>query len=199
MALVVPMEEFCLLSSEELEGKICGSPDISMEALRQVVTCNLEADHAKTFWEVMEHDLSGRDRSDFLRFACGYRRLPPDPTQFRQRVTVSSRGGGDDRFPTAGTCSGSFQTPRYSSRRRMAERFLAAFAYGGAEIDALRAAPLFNSMCCCLGRCGLTSGRTPQGLSGWMQALSLPQAVYPERQLCELYYVCVLYTHCEAA
>ena len=89
LAIVLPIDELSLLSADELDAKICGSCDISFEQLKKVIDCSLDSDHARMFWEVLEHDLTPSDRSNFLQYATGYRRLPPDPTAFRPRVRVS--------------------------------------------------------------------------------------------------------------
>ena len=86
--MVVPIEQLSLLSADELDAKICGSPNIKFEDLKAAINCSLDGDHARMFWEVLEHDFTPADRSLFLRFATGFRRLPPDPTTFRPRVDV---------------------------------------------------------------------------------------------------------------
>ena len=85
----MPIEELSLLSCEELDAKICGSPNITFEQLKTVINCSLEGDQARYFWEVLEHDFTCADRSLFLRFACGFRRLPPDASTFRLRISVT--------------------------------------------------------------------------------------------------------------
>lgn len=134
VSIVLPINEFCLLSAEEMETQICGSTNITVEQLKAVVTTHLEDHHRDMFWQVMSL-FASEERSQFLRFACGYRRLPQDVSTFPARVTVGRRAGSDSSFPTAGTCSGNFNTPLYSSVERMAEMFRVALSCTDIDAD----------------------------------------------------------------
>ena len=155
MSAIIPWNTFALYTANEMESKVCGTSDISVDALKVpssfsapslccclllfpisgrccrrgpwfcdpcslsfckngvihlpefhsgrpisllcvprpqvVVNMNLDPPEESMFWECMER-FTPKDRSEFLRFACGYRRLPPNPAAFPIRINVRSTG-----------------------------------------------------------------------------------------------------------
>lgn len=132
LGLVIPLNEYSLLTCRDMESKICGNPDLTVEQLRVICNVSLSGEDENMFWKCMEQ-FDATERSNFLRFSSGYRRAPTDTSTWRGLVSVN-QGGNRDGLPTAGTCSNYFTTPRYSSLERMMEQYRTAFAC--AEIDA---------------------------------------------------------------
>ena len=96
-----------LLTWRELERRVCGLPDVSVDALKRIVKYegSYEQDAAKEylgwFWEVVS-GFTGSERKSLLGFCWGRGRLPSRPTQ---PFTIDSSGGRDDsQLPRSHTC-----------------------------------------------------------------------------------------------
>lgn len=113
---VVPQSVLELLTWQELEKRICGEPEISMESLRNYVCLEeLEQEDTKVkyLWEALEN-FSNEDRSRFVRFVTGRRRLPA-------QIHVFS-GDQMDVLPSSSTCASSLFLPSYSSAKKAEEK-----------------------------------------------------------------------------
>ena len=108
-----------LLTWQELEVKVCGNPVITMDDLRKNLHfCDMKSDDATCLWSALE-SFSSEERSKFLRFVTGRRRLPAS-------VTVYPASEPMDSLPTSATCGSAIYLPEYSSAEKCRERILYA-------------------------------------------------------------------------
>jgi E3 ubiquitin-protein ligase HECTD3 len=125
---VIPQATLQLYTWQEVEKRICGDPEITLESLRPHILLedlSREDTRIKYLWEVLEK-FSNEDRSRFLRFVSGRRRLP---------ATVHVLAGdGTDVLPTASTCGSAIILPNYTSAKVMEEKLRYA-AYNCIAID----------------------------------------------------------------
>ena len=85
LSQVVPVPLLTLFTGPELENMVCGSPEISVEALKSITTYRgIEATSNLVvwFWQVFE-EFTNHERSLFLRFVWGRTRLPRTPMDFK--------------------------------------------------------------------------------------------------------------------
>ena len=126
---VIPTDVLSLLTWQELELKVCGNPDISIEALKRSARyesgLSETSSRVKIMWEALEK-FSNDDRSRFLRFITGRRRLPCT-------VFIDS-ADGDSKLPSSATCSNALYLPKYSSVEEAVDRLRYA-AYNCVAID----------------------------------------------------------------
>lgn len=126
---VVPTEALSLLTWQELETKVCGNPEISVEALKKSARyesmLNENSPRVKIMWEALEK-FNNDDRSRFLRFITGRRRLPCT-------VFIDS-AEGSSKLPTSATCSNVLYLPKYDSVEEAVDRLKYA-AYNCVAID----------------------------------------------------------------
>ena len=128
---VIPSEVLHLLTWQELELKVCGNPEVSVEALKKSTRYDSSLSESsktvKIMWEALEL-FSNKDRSRFLRFITGRRRLP---------CTVfidSTDGDSSSKLPTSATCSNTLYLPKYSSVDEAVDRLRYA-SYNCVAID----------------------------------------------------------------
>ncbi|XP_060940191.1 E3 ubiquitin-protein ligase HECTD3-like [Limanda limanda] len=129
---VVPQAVLDLLTWQEAEKKVCGDPEISVEALRQNTRyMDLEQSDGRVlfFWEAMTN-FTNEDRSRFLRFVTGRSRLPAPI------YVVPDNEGSEttDSLPKSSTCSSTFYLPNYPSAKVCEEKLRYA-AYNCVAID----------------------------------------------------------------
>ena len=126
---VVPPDLLGLLTWQELEVKVCGSPEISIEKLKSSARYDggLSATTArvKMMWEALEK-FSNEERSRFLRFITGRRRLPCT-------IYIDS-ADGSSKLPTSATCSNTLYLPKYNNVDEAVDRLRYA-AYNCVAID----------------------------------------------------------------
>ncbi|XP_070563097.1 E3 ubiquitin-protein ligase HECTD3-like isoform X2 [Ptychodera flava] len=128
---VIPQAVLDLLTWQELEKRICGDPEITVEALKKTTYYeDLEQTdtRVKYLWEAMTN-FTNEDRSRFLRFVTGRRRLPAP-----LYVCPDKRSDSADALPESSTCSSTLFLPNYSSAR-VAEEKLRYAAYNCVAID----------------------------------------------------------------
>ncbi|XP_052273526.1 E3 ubiquitin-protein ligase HECTD3-like [Dreissena polymorpha] len=126
----IPQAVLDLLTWQELEQRISGDPEISIEALK-LSTHYDDVDEkgvrVKYMWEALRN-FSNEDRSRFLRFITGRRRLPAT-------VHISSgRDNAVDCLPESSTCGNTLYLPNYSSAK-MAEEKIRYATYNCMDID----------------------------------------------------------------
>lgn len=126
---VVPADVLSLLTWQELELKVCGSTEITIEALKKSVRYNNSSfnesnPQVQMMWKALEQFSDG-DRSQFLRFITGRRRLP---------CTVYVEPCDNGALPTSSTCSNTLHLPKYSSVEQAVDRLRYA-AYNCVAID----------------------------------------------------------------
>lgn len=127
---VVPEAVLELLTWQELETRICGDPEITIDALKKTTYYDDldETDiRVKYLWEALKN-FSNEDRSRFLRFVTGRRRLPAP------LVISSGKGDAIDSLPESSTCANMLYLPYYSSAK-VAEEKLRYAAYNCIAID----------------------------------------------------------------
>ena len=108
-----------LLTWQELEEKVCGNPVITMDDMKKNLHfCDMKSDDANYLWSALE-SFSSEERSKFLRFVTGRRRLPAS-------VTVYPASEPVDSLPTSATCGSAIYLPVYSSAEKCHERILYA-------------------------------------------------------------------------
>ena len=126
---VVPREVLVLHTWTEMEEKVCGNPEVSVQALKKhaIYDSDTSATDARvqTMWSALER-FTNEERSQFLRFITGRRRLPC--SVFVQTMRQSNC------LPRAATCSNALYLPEYSSVDMAYKKLLYA-AYNCMAID----------------------------------------------------------------
>jgi len=126
---VIPQAVLELLTSHELERRICGDPEISMDALRKNIHFkDHQANDSRVtyMWTALEN-FSNEDRSRLIRFVTGRRRLPA-------AMHIFWGDSSQDALPTSSTCGSSLFLPNYSSAKIMEEKLRYAM-YNCVSID----------------------------------------------------------------
>ncbi|CAG5132434.1 unnamed protein product, partial [Candidula unifasciata] len=127
---VIPEAVLGLLTWQELESRICGEPEITVEALmKNTYYHHIDEDdlRVKYFWSAVKN-FSNEDRSRLLRFITGRRRLPVS-------IFISSgKNSPIDPLPESSTCCNTLHLPVYSDEK-IAEERLRYAAYNCVSID----------------------------------------------------------------
>ncbi|XP_046562104.1 E3 ubiquitin-protein ligase HECTD3-like [Haliotis rubra] len=126
----IPKAVLDLLPWQELETRVCGDPDITIEALKRATHYDdmEETDiRVKYLWEALKK-FTNEDRSRFLRFVTGRRRLPAP------LYISSGKGDAIDSLPESSTCANMLYLPYYSNAK-LAEEKLRYAAYNCIAID----------------------------------------------------------------
>ena len=130
LAQVVPPQVLALLTWQELEKKVCGSAEISIEALKK--SAKYDSDLSETspnvgiMWQALE-TFTNEERSRFIRFITGRRRLPVT-------IYIDSSDTGPTSLPTSATCSNALYLPGYTTVEQAAQKLRYA-AYNCVAID----------------------------------------------------------------
>ena len=127
---VIPADLLSLVTWQELELKVCGNPDISVEALKKSAryesSLSESSKTVKIMWEALEK-FSNDDRSRFLRFITGRRRLPCT-------IFIDLSDSTSSKLPLSATCSNTLYLPKYKSVEEAVDRLRYA-AYNCIAID----------------------------------------------------------------
>lgn len=126
---VVSRHILSLHTGFELEKKICGSPEISIEDLKMSIEyddLHPTSNRVKFFWEAM-NNFTDDERSKFVRFVTGRKRLPVKILFCPSDQPVTS-------FPDSSTCNCTLFFPNYTSAK-MAEEKLKYAIYNCVAID----------------------------------------------------------------
>ncbi|XP_046857635.1 uncharacterized protein LOC124451045 [Xenia sp. Carnegie-2017] len=127
---VIPQSLLELITSQELEKGVCGFTEISMSLLKESIhygdELSSDSECVQQLWKVLEN-FSLDDRSRFLRFVTGRKRLPAC-------ITLSQMSGEKDTLPGASTCASTLMLPSYSSVE-VAEKKLRYAIYNCVAID----------------------------------------------------------------
>ncbi|RHW68570.1 Concanavalin A-like lectin [Trypanosoma brucei equiperdum] len=110
---VIPETVLCLLTPSELEQRVCGKADYTVEELRGgTVYEGLTSDDRRVqlLWQALE-DATMQQRRLFLRFVSGRDRLP---VKLRILPLLTS-DDADSTLPRAATCFFALELPDYSS------------------------------------------------------------------------------------
>lgn len=127
---VVPSSVLQLLTWQELELKVCGSPKISVEKLKESARydggLSAKSKRVATMWQAVEK-FTNDERSRLLRFITGRRRLPCT-------IYIDSMDGNGNMLPTSATCSNTLYLPKFDSVTEAIDRLRYA-AYNCVAID----------------------------------------------------------------
>ncbi|XP_050401183.2 E3 ubiquitin-protein ligase HECTD3 [Patella vulgata] len=127
---VIPPAVLDLLTWQEVESRVCGDPKISLEALKKSTHYDEveETDERiKYMWEALKK-FSNEDRSKFIKFVTGRRRLPASI------FVTSGKSDAIDSLPESSTCANMLYLPFYSSAKLAEERIRYAI-YNCVAID----------------------------------------------------------------
>ncbi|NXE08169.1 HECD3 ligase, partial [Lophotis ruficrista] len=129
---VVPQPVLDLLTWQQLEKKVCGDPEITVDELRKFITFEEFPPNDTRIQNFLEalNNFTSEDLSRFLKFVTGRSRLPVQITVYPER----SNSNALDLMPEASTCSCSFFLPNYSSAKAC-EELLRYAVYNCMSID----------------------------------------------------------------
>ena len=127
---VVPSQVMALMTWQELEEKVCGSPEIPIDVLKQSARyeydLNEKSPRVRLMWQALE-SFTNEERSRFIRFITGRRRLPVS-------IYIDSSESGPESLPTSATCSNALYLPNYASVEQATQKLRYA-AYNCVAID----------------------------------------------------------------
>lgn len=134
---VLPLEVLGIMTGEELQGVVCGNPDIDVNLLRRVTKYEnyKETDPVVSFfWEVLR-EMTTQQRKRFLQFVWARRRLPRKASEFDSPFKIikdlKSSSQYDDilgceALPSASTCFFSLTLPEYRTKEVLRNKLLFA-------------------------------------------------------------------------
>ncbi|GFO48138.1 E3 ubiquitin-protein ligase hectd3 [Plakobranchus ocellatus] len=127
---VVPEAALEMLTWQELETRVCGEPEITVEALiKNTYYHHIEEydQRVKFFWSAVKN-FTNEERSRLLRFITGRRRLPVS-------IFISSgKNDSPDPLPESSTCCNTLHLPKYSDEKTAEDRLRYA-VYNCVSID----------------------------------------------------------------
>ncbi|TFK01725.1 E3 ubiquitin-protein ligase HECTD3 [Platysternon megacephalum] len=129
---VVPQAVLDLLTWQELEKKVCGDPEVTVDALKKLTRFeDFEPSDTRVqyFWEALGN-FTNEDRSRFLRFVTGRSRLPARIYIYPDKLGSETT----DALPESSTCSSSLYLPNYATAKVCEEKLRYA-AYNCVAID----------------------------------------------------------------
>ncbi|XP_077190058.1 E3 ubiquitin-protein ligase HECTD3 [Paroedura picta] len=129
---VVPQAVLDLLTWQELEKKVCGDPEVTVEALKKLTRFEdfePSGTRIQYFWEAL-NNFTNEDRSRFLRFVTGRSRLPALIYIYPDKLGSETT----DALPESSTCSSTLFLPNYVSAKVCEEKLRYA-AYNCVAID----------------------------------------------------------------
>ncbi|XP_029971711.1 E3 ubiquitin-protein ligase HECTD3-like [Salarias fasciatus] len=129
---VVPQAVLDLLTWQEVEKKVCGDPEITVEALKLSAQFGRQQQNdqrVQYLWEALTN-FTNEDRSRFLKFVTGRSRLPAPFCVYFERVSSPT----NDELPRASTCTSTVDLPKYTSAKACEEKLRFA-VYNCMSID----------------------------------------------------------------
>jgi len=141
---VIPSHLLRLCTSQDLEVKICGKPDIDVVLLKRHTEYNgvdQNASQVQFFWQVLE-SFTQQERRAFIQFAWAQERLPANDQEFIRtgtKMQIKPFLGAhepDKVFPKADTCFFHLTLPEYSSPQILKERLLTAINFDSHSMNA---------------------------------------------------------------
>ncbi|XP_025062554.1 E3 ubiquitin-protein ligase HECTD3-like isoform X1 [Alligator sinensis] len=129
---VVPQTILDFITWQQLEKKVCGDPEVTVEALKNFTQFDdMEPSDTRIqcFWEALTN-FTNEDRSRFLRFVSGRSRLPVS-IHISPHMSMSDVM---DVLPEVSTCSSTLFLPQYTSAKVCEEKLRYA-AYNCVSID----------------------------------------------------------------
>jgi hypothetical protein len=130
---VLPVEVLPLMTGEELQGIICGNPDVDVDLLKRVTEYegyDATDEVVAFFWQTLR-EISNEDRKQFLQFVWARNRLPMREADFDapfkiQKDSLNTGSRADEALPSASTCFFSLSLPEYSSQAILKAKLLFA-------------------------------------------------------------------------
>ena len=114
-----------LLTPEDLEEYICGSPELNLQLLREKTRYDsYESDSPCiiNFWKALE-SFSEEEKRKYLRFVSGRTRLPdPRNISFEHKIVLYPINRPDMQMPTSSTCYFTLNLPNYSTYEILREK-----------------------------------------------------------------------------
>eukprot|EP00042_Codosiga_hollandica_P044654 m.445005 g.445005 ORF g.445005 m.445005 type:complete len:994 (+) comp56842_c0_seq1:1277-4258(+) len=127
---VIPESVLQLFTWQELEKHVCGSPNVTLEAMREFCRHDgIPSDDPSLalMWSALEN-FSPSDLSQFLRFVTGRKRLPV-------HFTIAKGSSVDNSLPVSTTCTNTLYLPSYTNVQTMEAKLRYAI-YNCVAIDA---------------------------------------------------------------
>jgi hypothetical protein len=123
-----------MVTPEELKSFICGSVDIPIRELKQLMQIsNATSAEIKQLYEVLE-EFTVEERMLFIKFATGKMSVPAPGASWNGSLNVEfvklKPKVPPYRLPLAATCSSTVSIPRYPSKAILAEKLRTAITYG---------------------------------------------------------------------
>lgn len=133
LATIIPTQELCWFSPDELERKVCGAPCVDIGVLKSNVVYDGIAETeevVKWLWEVLT-EMDMEQRALFLQFVWARSRLPLLPSGMIMKFKIQGAPDSvnvkpDDHLPLAHTCFFSISLPNYSSKAILQSKLLYA-------------------------------------------------------------------------
>ena len=108
----------CLITPEDLEEYICGSPTLNIQLLREKTSYEYYESDSPTiinFWKALE-SFTNEEKSKYLKFVSGRSRLPdPRNININHKISMVRGRDPDKKMPTSSTCYFTLNLPDYSS------------------------------------------------------------------------------------
>ncbi|OHS94738.1 hypothetical protein TRFO_10883 [Tritrichomonas foetus] len=123
-----------MVTPEELKSYICGSVDIPIHELRQLIqTTNATPEEEEMLYEVLE-EFTVDERMLFIKFVTGKMSVPAPGASWNGSLNVEfvklKPKKPPYRLPLAATCSSTVSIPRYPTKEILAEKLRTAITYG---------------------------------------------------------------------
>ena len=142
--IIFPMSYLNILSWEEVEERVRGPSEISVDALKSITNytnCASNNEYVLRFWRVFT-GFTNEERSMFLKFTWGRSRLPTierlKDQQFK--IALSNLGSAsNEHFPQSHTCYFTLDLPCYQTDEKCRSKMLYAITTcGSIDTDAQR-------------------------------------------------------------
>ena len=132
MSAIVPMNLLYMFSWKQVETLVCGAADINVDVLKGNTAYDGLSDSSpqiQMFWEVFR-EMTGKERSLFIRFVWGRSRLPAGKDFKQFKITNKSVSGIVDNYlPVSHTCFFTLDLPCYTSKQVMREKLVYAITH----------------------------------------------------------------------
>ena len=116
MQIIIQTEIASILDWRDVKERVCGAKTIDIEKLRKMTiykNCSEDQPVIKNFWAVMLR-MSEENKSKYLGFVWGRRRLPTDVSNLKSQHMISViNSWPTTKLPEAHTCFFTLDIPRY--------------------------------------------------------------------------------------
>ena len=139
--IIFPMSYLNILSWEDVEERVRGPSEISVDALKSITNytnCASNNKYVLRFWRVFT-GFTNSERSMFLKFVWGRSRLPTMERLQDQKFKIALLEGRGDHFPRSHTCYFTLDLPSYQTDEKCRSKMLYAITTcGSIDTDAQR-------------------------------------------------------------